>query len=46
MKNKIGLILFCLALLRISAYAQDKFNAYTQKIEGTGLSYDMKAIPG
>ncbi len=38
--------MFCLMLLHLNVLAQDKFNAYTQKIEGTTLSYQMQAIPG
>ncbi len=36
----------CLMLLGLNTIAQDKFNAYAQKIEGTALSYEMKPIPG
>lgn len=36
----------CLMLFGFKTIAQDKFNAYSQKIEGTSLSYEMKAIPG
>ncbi|MEJ5994697.1 SUMF1/EgtB/PvdO family nonheme iron enzyme [Pedobacter sp. Du54] len=46
MNQKTLLTACCLMLLGLTSIAQDKFNAYVQKIDGTPLSYEMKAIPG
>nr|MBP8067604.1 SUMF1/EgtB/PvdO family nonheme iron enzyme [Pedobacter sp.] len=46
MKGKFLTIILCLTLFGLQGKTQDKFNAYTQKIEGTTLSYQMQAIPG
>lgn len=37
---------FFLTVCGLKTLAQNKFNSYTQKIEGTSLFYDMQAIPG
>ncbi|MES2651804.1 MAG: SUMF1/EgtB/PvdO family nonheme iron enzyme [Bacteroidota bacterium] len=46
MNNKVKLTAIFLVLSALNISAQDKFNNYTQKIEGTALSYDMQPITG
>jgi formylglycine-generating enzyme len=41
--NKIGALL--VALIPFTAFSQDKSKAYTQKLPGTTVSFDMVAIP-
>jgi len=45
MISKIPLLAFFL-VFGAKAIAQDKFSAYTQKIEGTSLAYSMQVVPG
>ena len=42
-KNKIGI--FLLALIPFTAFSQDNFKAYIQKLPGAAVSFDMVAIP-
>jgi sulfatase modifying factor 1 len=44
MKNRFGFAV-CLCLITLQSWAQ-QHTAYLQKIEGTKLSFEMKAIPG
>jgi sulfatase modifying factor 1 len=45
MNRKFPITMLCLLLFGLQSKAQEKFNAYTQKIEGTTVSYEMQAIP-
>ncbi|RYG21514.1 MAG: formylglycine-generating enzyme family protein [Chitinophagaceae bacterium] len=46
MNAKLPILILFFIVLGFQGKAQDKFGAYTQKLDGTALSYEMKAIPG
>lgn len=46
MKNYRRQLATFLVLLAVNVNAQDKFEAYTQKVDGTQVAYEMKAISG
>ncbi len=46
MNRKFQITMLCLLLFGLQSQAQEKFNAYSQKIEGTSVSYEMQPVPG